>query len=176
MGSKMFLTWRIEGTINKMTTHRLDKRPIPVGIGIGCQRGTSLATLEAAVAEALAGLGPVEVRALASHVRKADEPGLLALSMAKGWPLLTYSAGRLGAVAVPNPSARVAAEVGTASVCEAAALLATGADTLLVQKRRHVGADGKGVTVAVAPWCLASAAGPSERAGRVRIGAPSSRT
>ncbi|EXJ17024.1 cobalamin biosynthesis protein [Imhoffiella purpurea] len=132
-------------------------RPTAVVIGIGCQRGTALETLEGAIAEALRRLGAVEVRCIASHVRKADEPALLALAERHGWPFLTYPAERLDAVGVPNPSARVAEEVGTASVCEAAALLASNAPQLLVEKLRHIGPDGKGATIAVARWQPAEA-------------------
>ncbi|MBK1722753.1 cobalamin biosynthesis protein [Thiocystis violacea] len=124
--------------------------PIPVAIGIGCQRGTALATLEAALDAILAELGAVEVRCIASHLRKADEPALLALAEAKGWPLQCYGAEQLAAVSVPNPSARVAAEVSTPSVAEAAALLAAGNHELLLEKRRYLGTDGKGMTLAVA--------------------------
>ncbi|NEX19982.1 cobalamin biosynthesis protein [Thiorhodococcus mannitoliphagus] len=123
---------------------------IPVCIGVGCQRGTALSTLEDAVDAILAELGPVEVRCIVSHQRKAEEPALLALARKRGWVLQCFPSEQLAAVAVPNPCARVGVEVGTPSVAEAAALLAAGSSELLVEKRRHVGADGKGATLAVA--------------------------
>ena len=123
---------------------------VKVAVGLGCQRGVSLATLEQAVDDSLQPLGAVEVCCLASHVRKADEPALRQLAEVRGWPLRLYPAERLAAVQVPNPSARVADEVGTPSVAEAAALLAAGSRTLLAGKQRHYGTDGKGVAVAVA--------------------------
>jgi cobalamin biosynthesis protein CbiG len=119
-------------------------------IGIGSQRGVAPATVETAVDAVLARLGAVTVRCLASHERKADEPALLALGAARGWPIQFYSAAQLSAVVVPNPSARVAAEMVTPSVAEAAALLASGNGTLLVEKCSYRGADGKTVTLAVA--------------------------
>jgi cobalt-precorrin 5A hydrolase len=125
-------------------------KAVEVAVGLGCQRGIALETLESALAEALLGLGDVAVVCLASHACKSDEPALLSLALQQGWPLQLYPAATLAAVAVPNPSSRVAREVGTPSVAEAAALLAAGADELLVRKIRHVGADGKGATVAVA--------------------------
>ncbi|MBK1720392.1 cobalamin biosynthesis protein [Thiocystis violacea] len=123
---------------------------VRIVIGIGCQRGVSLTTLECAIAEALQPLGEIEVCRIASHACKADESALLDLARIHGWPLRLYPAASLAAVAVPNPSTRVAGEVGTPSVAEAAALLASGAPELLVEKRAYRGADGKGATVAVA--------------------------
>ena len=121
-----------------------------VAIGLGCQRGVALATLEQAVDDTLRPLGDVEICCIASHARKADDPALRRLAEVRGWPLRLYPAERLAGVQVPNPSARAAREVDTPSVAEAAALLAAGSQTLLVEKQRHDGADGKGVTVAVA--------------------------
>lgn len=126
---------------------------LEVAVGIGCQRGAALDTLAGAVDAALRDLGPVTVRCLASHRGKAGEPALRALAEARGWPLAVYPVERLASVPVPNPSARVAAEVAAPSVAEAAALLAAGANWLVVPKRRSVGPDGKAVIVAVAPWC-----------------------
>jgi cobalamin biosynthesis protein CbiG len=119
-------------------------------IGIGSQRGVAPATVETAIDAVLARLGAVTVRCLASHERKADEPALLALGAARGWPIQFYSAAQLSAVVVPNPSARVAAEMVTPSVAEAAALLASGNATLLIEKCAYFGSDGKAVTLAVA--------------------------
>ena len=75
---------------------------------------------------------------------KADEPGLLAAAAGRGWPVVTFPAGRLAAVPVPNPSEVVRRAVGTPSVAEAAALIEPGA-TLLAAKRASAHA-----TVAVA--------------------------
>ncbi len=112
-------------------------------LGMGCERSTSLELLERLLdhvlhehnlaAEAIAGLASVD--------RKGDEPALLALAEQRGWPLKLFSADELAAVPVPNPSAAVAREMGTASVAEAAALLAAQAigvpdgGSLLVPKR-----------------------------------------
>ncbi|MCK7583209.1 MAG: cobalamin biosynthesis protein [Chromatiales bacterium] len=123
---------------------------IEVTIGVGCQRGASLSTLERAIDSALSPLGSVVVRCLASHERKSGEPALLALARIRGWPLRFYPAETLTGVAVPTPSGRVAGEVGAPSVAEAAARLAAAGGELLVAKRIHHGEDGKAVTVAVA--------------------------
>lgn len=95
-------------------------------LGMGCERGTDLALLERLVRRELAaaGLAEAAVAGLASIDRKGDEVALLELAKRHGWPLRLFSADALAAVVVPNPSHRVAAEMGTGSVAEAAALLA----------------------------------------------------
>ncbi|KAA6186940.1 cobalamin biosynthesis protein [Thiohalocapsa marina] len=121
-----------------------------IALGLGCRRGVSLADLEQAVDAALRPLGQVRVCRLASHCRKADEPALLALARARGWPLQFFPEEALAAVAVPTASARVARVIGTPSVAEAAALLAAGGGELLLPRCVWRGADGKAVTVAAA--------------------------
>ena len=112
--------------------------PPALWLGLGCERNTSLSLLERAVAEALAAqrLAHAAVAGLASAMRKADEPALLALAERHGWPLRCFHSEQLAAVQVPNPSPVVAAELGTASVAEAAALLAAGPEARLLQEKR----------------------------------------
>jgi cobalt-precorrin 5A hydrolase/precorrin-3B C17-methyltransferase len=100
--------------------------PPVLWLGLGCERYSSESLLERLVVETLAsaGLAEAAVAGLASAERKGDEPALLALAERRGWPLRLFSAEELAAVAVPNPSAAVARELGTASVAEASALLA----------------------------------------------------
>lgn len=124
-----------------------------VALGIGCDRGTPLATLALAVRQALAsaGVGFADVAAVASIDLKADEAGLLALAQSQGWTMTFYPASRLAAVGVPNPSETVRKYTGTPSVAEAAALLAARASTacFLVEKLKHRGLDGRHATVSV---------------------------
>jgi cobalt-precorrin 5A hydrolase / precorrin-3B C17-methyltransferase len=107
-------------------------------LGIGCERHTSLALLERLVDQQLeaAGLASEAVAGLASIDRKADEPALLKLARLRQWPLRWFSAEELNAMPVPTPSAVVAAEMGTASVAEAAALLAAGPDAQLLRAKQ----------------------------------------
>lgn len=126
-----------------------------IALGIGCDRGTPLSTLQRAVDEALhlCGAGPDEVAAAASITLKADEAGLLALAQARGWTLRFYRPEQLAAVPVPNPSETVRKYTGTPSVSEAAALLAAGAPSaaaLRVEKHKCQGPDGRNATVSVA--------------------------
>ena len=123
-------------------------------LGVGCDRGTPLQTLEAAVDEALArvDLGREAVRGLATIDKKGDESCILALAQGQNWPLHFFSAAELAQVPVPNPSATVFKYMGTPAVAEAAALLAArgGIEQLLVEKYKHRGADGRNATISIA--------------------------
>lgn len=125
-------------------------------VGLGCDRGVALDTVRDAVREALelAGARTEQVTAAASITLKSNEVALLALAKAYGWPLIFYPPEELAAVAVPNPSETVRRYTGTPSVSEAAALLAAGPNTpmasLVVEKHKHRGADGRSATVSIA--------------------------
>ena len=95
-------------------------------LGLGCERDTSPSLLERLVEQSLRshGLAAAAVAGLASIALKSDETALLELARRRGWPLRFFPATALAEVAVPHPSARVKREVGTASVAEAAAILA----------------------------------------------------
>jgi len=109
--------------------------PKVLWVGMGCERGTSQALLEAALQQVFAEhqLSLGAIAGVATLDLKADEVGLLALcglsenseTTVPRFPLHCFAAAELREVAVPNPSAVVAAEVGTPSVAEAAALLAS---------------------------------------------------
>ena len=133
--------------------------PLRVAVGLGCDRGTPLATLQQALDEALAAAGArlLDVAALASIDLKADESGLLALAELHGWPITFYTPAQLADVPVPNPSETVRKFTGSPSVSEAAALLAASAagevlpgTALLVEKHKCKGADGRNATVSLA--------------------------
>jgi len=98
-------------------------RPASLVVGVGASRGVGeqevLDTIDAALAAG--GLAARSVVRLASVDVKADEAGLVEAARTRGWPIVFHAAAELAAVEVPNPSQVVAAEVGTASVAEAAA-------------------------------------------------------
>ena len=75
---------------------------------------------------------------------KADEPVIQHLK-SEGRPVRFFTAEELARVDVPTPSETVARHVGTASVCEAAALLASNHGKLLLPKVK-----GRNFTLAVA--------------------------
>ena len=108
-----------------------------------------------AVAEALAtaGLAEEAVAGMASAERKSDEPALLHLSQNRTWPFRTFAEQALASIEVPNPSEVVRKEMGTASVAEAAALLAAGEQGRLIQPKqisRQATGEKGAVTVAIA--------------------------
>ena len=123
-------------------------------LGMGCDRGTALATLEAAIDEALLtiSLDKTAINGLATIDKKSDEEGLLKLAESHGWSMQFFSAEQLSQVDVPNPSAVVMKYMGTPAVAEAAALLAANADIndLLIEKHKYRGSDGKNATVSIA--------------------------
>ena len=129
--------------------------PATLWIGIGCERLSSLDLIERAVDHALASAGMAKeaVAGVSSIEAKGDEPALLQFCELRGWPLRLFSAPALASVAVPTPSEVVKAEMGTASVAEASALLASGESAQLLQAKRifHAENDERGaVTVAIA--------------------------
>ena len=125
---------------------------IALALGLGCDRGTPVATIACAVGEALAGCGATlaDVHAVASIDLKADEQGLLHFAAQHGWTIHFYSPLELAAVAVPNPSETVRKYTGTPSVSEAAALLVGGSTELLIEKHKARGPDGRNATVSIA--------------------------
>ena len=135
--------------------------PLRLALGLGCDRGTPMATLARAVDEALAEVirqagVSLEIVAAASIDLKADEVGLLELARVRGWPLCFHPAARLAGVPGAPPPGTRRRHTGTPSVSEAAALLAAGTrepaamSQLLVAKHRVRGLDGRSATVSIA--------------------------
>ncbi|WP_397386796.1 cobalt-precorrin 5A hydrolase [Paenibacillus sp. MMS20-IR301] len=122
-------------------------RPRSLVLGLGCNRGTAAAELEAVVLHTLAelGLSLHSVRNAATAGIKGDEAGLLALCAKYGWELELYSPEQLNTIALDNPSAAVFRATGAYGVCEPAALLSSGAGELLLRKHKS-----GNVTIAVA--------------------------
>jgi cobalt-precorrin 5A hydrolase/precorrin-3B C17-methyltransferase len=126
-------------------------------VGIGCERGTPKVVIEQAVQQVLATYRLTEqaIAGLATIDLKADEPGILEFCQARQLPLRCFSAELLQTIPVPNPSEVVQAEVGTPSVAEAAALLASASPqapgTLLCPKQIvRLESQPGAVTIAVA--------------------------
>jgi cobalt-precorrin 5A hydrolase len=124
-----------------------------VVVGIGARAGVDAADVVAAISTVLQPDWHVE--AIASIDRKAELVAAVASSM--GVRGVTYSASELSTVVTPTVSVRVLRAVGSASVAEAAALLAGRSTELAVPR---FGLDG--VTVAVVVLCLDG--GPGVRA------------
>ncbi|MFS8799631.1 precorrin-3B C(17)-methyltransferase [Synechococcus sp. R60.3] len=100
--------------------------PRVLWVGVGCERGTTRAWLEGSLRRLLQaqGLAFEAIAGLATLELKQDEPGLLELAQAHGWPIEFFPAEALAGIPVPHPSEAVRQAVGTPSVAEAAALLA----------------------------------------------------
>ncbi len=79
------------------------------------------------------GLMKESIREVATIDIKRDEPFIRELQ-SKGLTVRLFAAEQLAGVKVPNPSDVVSKHVGTASVCEAAAILATDGGRLLMPK------------------------------------------
>ena len=120
----------ISATKRKFSPQSVPKvqwHPRVLWIGIGCERGTPKRMIETAIEqtcqryhlalEAIAGIATIDL--------KADEAGILEHCRDRNFPLKTFSAAALSQIEVPTPSKIVNQEVGTPSVAEAAAILAT---------------------------------------------------
>ncbi|MEV5984298.1 precorrin-3B C(17)-methyltransferase [Streptomyces sp. NPDC052051] len=135
-GAEPPYTIRVTDRVVRPCAREVVLRPPTLVVGVGASKGVSVAEVLALVDGALrdAGLCARSVAELATVDAKADEPGLVAAAERLGVPLVTYPAGELATVDVPNPSAAPLAAVGTPSVAEAAALVRGG--ELLVPKRK----------------------------------------
>jgi cobalt-precorrin 5A hydrolase len=134
-------------------------RPRWLAAGVGCNRNTPAHEIQSLLMDALAAhqLSPAILERIASIDAKRDETGLLRLGEDLELPIDFFDPGRLDRVeGIQTPSAMAAKHMGTKSVCEAAAILATGNGTLIVPKQRT-----RNVTVAIARrHCLSSASAP----------------
>ena len=102
------------------------------------------------------GIAPEAIMGLATIHEKQDEP--FVKRMAEQYPVQFYSSDELSGIEVPNPSKTVEKYMKTSSVCEAAALLSSGNEELLLPKTK--GAD----------WTMAVALDESfKRGGHVEI-------
>lgn len=121
-------------------------RPPSLVLGLGASSGVSAEEVLDLVDRSLAaaGLSARSVGAVATADVKAHEPGIVEACRRRGWELTTYPSPVLAEIDVPNPSAAPAKAVGTPSVAEAAALLASDGE-LVVEKQKSPRA-----TVAVA--------------------------
>lgn len=116
-------------------------------LGLGSRRGTPAGEILAHVATTLAQAG-LDRRSLArvgTAEIKREDPGMCEALESLGAEVVFFTADELAAVAAAGQSETVRRQVGTGSVCEAAALLLAGVGELVVPK-----AKGLRVTCAVA--------------------------
>ena len=137
--------------IHPGTGEKLHLVPRIAVLGVGCKKNVSFQMLEAALAAFLDRTGVCEqaISAVASIDLKKNEPGLLDLCAAHGWPLKTYPAEQLREVEGQfTPSAFVKSVTGVDNVCERSAVLASGG-TLCQGKTAR---DGITMALALAPY------------------------
>jgi cobalt-precorrin 5A hydrolase/precorrin-3B C17-methyltransferase len=151
--AKIYITPSLSPLPSPLSPPQVHWHPRVLWVGIGCERGTSEQLIETAIEQvcqehqlaesAIAGIATIDI--------KADEVGLLQVCRNRNLPLKTFASDILRSINVPNPSTIVAAEVGTPSVAEAAALSAAKASSLVVDKQIFR-ADGQpgAVTIAIA--------------------------
>ncbi|HMK44137.1 MAG TPA: precorrin-3B C(17)-methyltransferase [Dissulfurispiraceae bacterium] len=122
-------------------------RPKDLVIGLGCNSGTPEEDIEAAIRSALkTGCFAFEsILSVATIHRKAGEPGLVSFSARHNIPIVSFSANELNAVPNIGRSETVFKATGAHAVSHPAALLAAGAEWLLIEKLAF-----PNVTVAVA--------------------------
>lgn len=110
--------------------------------GVGASSNAAADAAAVLLDTALAGLARESLAEVATIDRRAGDPVVTSL----GLPVRAFTAEALAAVEVPTPSEVVRAAVGTASVAEAAALLAAGPGAELVVAKLA----GREATVAIA--------------------------
>ncbi len=133
-------------------TNNISWHPPILWIGIGCERNTSALFIRECLNQILNNndLSPLSIAGLASINLKSNESGILELSKDNDWPIRFFSAEELLQVSVPNPSQIVYEEIGTPSVAEASAILASGNSTNLIQEKTIFKNEGDGaVTIAI---------------------------
>ena len=130
---------------------------VHLGIGLAHQ-AQSVDRIRQEMEETLVsnGIASEAIMGLATIHEKQDEP--FVKRMAEQYPVQFYSSDELSGIEVPNPSKTVEKYMKTSSVCEAAALLSSGNNELLLPKTK--GAD----------WTMAVALDESfKRGGHVEI-------
>lgn len=122
-------------------------------VGIGCDRGTPLVTLETALDQALEQVKCTQesITCFATIDKKSDEESINLLAKNLNKKINYYPAIELAQVKVPNPSEVVMKYMGTPAVSEAAAMLAAGVgmEKLLLEKLKYRGHDGKNATISI---------------------------
>ncbi len=114
-------------------------RPATLAVGVGCRRGVTSAALFTAVADACRKIGRSvkSVAVIGTSILKEDEIGLLAMVEQMNVPLATYGNEELQRCIDAHcldTAEFVEEKIGVGNICEAAALLAAGADKLLLPK------------------------------------------
>ncbi|OLN21950.1 cobalamin biosynthesis protein CbiG [Domibacillus antri] len=124
-------------------------RPKSIVIGIGCNRGTEKAEIEAVIHEVLDTLSfsKSSVKTLASIELKKDEAGILEMAEQNGWPFVTYTPEQLNEAPMSEKSDTVYKFTGAYGVSEPAAYLASNGGEVVLPKQKS-----GNVTISVAVY------------------------
>ena len=123
-------------------------RPKTLSVGVGCNRNTPVEEIRELIKKVFeeCDLSIHSIENIATIEAKADERGIVELARELDARLVLFDRDRLSSVeSVPTPSKVVEKHMGVTSVCEAAAILASGSGKLLAEKHKT-----KNATVAVA--------------------------
>ncbi|MFA4828133.1 MAG: cobalamin biosynthesis protein [Thermodesulfovibrionales bacterium] len=117
---------------------KLYLRPKNLIIGIGCNSGTAADEIEDAVKGALSknNLSFLSVQSIATIDKKGAEPGLLSFAGKYNLKINTFTPDELNSVSNVEKSEAAFKATGANAVAEPAAMLASGADKLLVRKQK----------------------------------------
>ena len=126
--------------------------PKSMVLGVGCRRNCAVEGIADGIESLLRdkGVHPRSVAKVSTVTLKADEPLVSELCDRFGAQKEIWESGELAAVEVPNPSERVAAETGSSSVAEAAAILGAHDGDLLIPKQKGKLLEGADFTFALA--------------------------
>ena len=133
--------------------HTVIYHPRSLVVGIGCNQGTQCAEIEEAVSRVFSehSLSIKSIRNIATITLKKNETGLLEFARKYRLPVEYFDKDTLCKVNFPSsPSAAALRHVGTPAVCESAALLSSGSDSLIVAKVSY----NRAVTIAVARFAF----------------------
>ena len=123
-------------------------RPKTLSVGVGCNRDTPAEEIRELIKQVFeeCGLSLHSIENIATIEAKADEQGIVEVARQLDASLVLFDRDKLSSVeSVPTPSKVVEKHMGVTSVCEAAAILASGSGKLLAKKHKT-----KNATVAVA--------------------------
>lgn len=122
----------------KIQNSKLILRPQNLIIGIGCNSGTAADEIEDAVKGALSKnkLSFLSVQSIATIDKKGAEPGLLSFAGKYNLKINTFTPEELNSVSNVEKSEVAFKATGANAVAEPAAMLASGADKLLVRKQK----------------------------------------
>lgn len=128
-------------------------RPAVLHLGFGCRKQCCASGIPAAMCKGIqnAGLSPLSVGSISTHVLKQDEPLLIALQQQFPWAEThIYETEEVKDIQVPNPSEKAFSVTGLYGVAEGTALKSSHHGHLIIEKQKGCLNDGANFTYALA--------------------------